>query len=126
MLPYLWGFPGGAVVKNPPANAGYTGDSCLISGPGRSSRVGNGNPLQYFCLEKSMVRAWWVQSMGSQRVGHDQHAHCIIAGADLLFQNLLALSAHLAVLGTWKSLFHTSIVVPACWPVSCLHLYPLC
>ena len=30
---YMWGFPGGAVVKNPPANAGDTGSS---PGPGRS------------------------------------------------------------------------------------------
>ena len=33
---------------------------------------GNGNPLQYSCLENSVDRgAWWLQSMGSQRVGHD-------------------------------------------------------
>ena len=126
MLPYLWGFPGGTVVKSLPANAGDTGDSCLISGSGRSSKVGNGNPLQYSCLENSMDRAWWVESMGSQRAAHDQHVRCIIAGADLLFQNLPVLSVHLAVLGTWKSLFHTSFVVLACWPMSCLYLYPLC
>ena len=30
---------------------------------------GNGNPLQHFCLENSMDRgAWWLQSMGMQRV----------------------------------------------------------
>lgn len=40
--------PGGSVVKNLPTNAGYVGS---ITGSGRSSRVGNGNPLQYFCLE---------------------------------------------------------------------------
>ena len=40
--------PGGSVVKNLPINAGYVGS---ITGSGRSSRVGNGNPLQYFCLE---------------------------------------------------------------------------
>ena len=33
---------------------------------------GNGNPLQYSCLENLLDRgAWWLQSMGSQRVGHD-------------------------------------------------------
>ena len=33
---------------------------------------GNGNPLQYSCLENLLDRgAWWPQSMGSQRVGHD-------------------------------------------------------
>jgi len=37
-------FPGGSVVKNPPANAGDTG---LIPGPGRSLKEGNGKPLQF-------------------------------------------------------------------------------
>ena len=40
------GFPGGAVVKNPPAHAGDRRDVSLISGSGRSSGVGNVNPLQ--------------------------------------------------------------------------------
>ena len=43
--PYSEGFPGGSVVKNPPANAGDTG---LISGSGRFSGGGNGNPLPLF------------------------------------------------------------------------------
>jgi len=43
-----WGFPGGSVVKNPPANAGDTGDAGLIPGLGRSLGVGNSNLLQYF------------------------------------------------------------------------------
>ena len=42
-----------SVVKNPPANAGDTRDSGSIPGLGRSSGGGNGNPLQYSCLEKS-------------------------------------------------------------------------
>ena len=50
------GFPGGVVVKNPPANAG---DSDLIPGLGRSSGEGNGNPLQYSCLGNSMDRGAW-------------------------------------------------------------------
>ena len=41
-------FPGGSVVKNPPAKAG---DVDSIPGLGRSPGGGNGNPLQYFCLE---------------------------------------------------------------------------
>ena len=42
---FVMGFPGGSVVKNPPANAGATGDVSLIPGSGRSSGGGNGNPL---------------------------------------------------------------------------------
>ena len=38
------GFPGGAVVKNPPANAGDTRDAGLIPGSRRSPGEGNGNP----------------------------------------------------------------------------------
>ena len=47
------GFPGGSVVKNPPANAGDVGS---IPGSGRSPGEGNGNPLQYSCLENPMDR----------------------------------------------------------------------
>ena len=48
------GFPSGAVVKNPPANAGDTGDVGSIPESGRSPGGGNGNPLRYSCLENSM------------------------------------------------------------------------
>ena len=55
------------MVKNPPANAGDAGDVGSVPGSGRSAGVGNGNPLQYSCLENSMDRgAWRVQSTGSQ------------------------------------------------------------
>ena len=50
------GFPGGVVVKNPPANAGDTGDAGSIPGSGRAPGGGNGNPLQYSCLENPMDR----------------------------------------------------------------------
>ena len=45
------------MVKNPPANAG--GDEDLIPGLGRSPREGNGNSLQYSCLENLMDREAW-------------------------------------------------------------------
>ena len=55
------GFPGSLLVKNPPANAGNEGS--IPSG--RSPEEGNGNPLQYSCLENSMDRgAWWVTIYG--------------------------------------------------------------
>ena len=41
------GFPGGAVVKKLPANAGDAGDPGSILGSGRSAGVGNNNPIQY-------------------------------------------------------------------------------
>ena len=45
------GFPGDSVVKNPLVNAGDSEDSGLTPGWGRSPGGGNGNPLQYSCLE---------------------------------------------------------------------------
>ena len=51
-------FPGGSVVKNAADNASHAG---LIPGLGRSPGGGNGNPLQYSCLENPMDRgAWWA------------------------------------------------------------------
>ena len=55
----MYDFPGGAVVKNPPANAGDAGDMGLIPGSGRSLGGGNGNPLQYSGLENSTNRGAW-------------------------------------------------------------------
>ena len=63
---------GALVVKNSRTNAGDIKDAGSISGSVRSPRAGNGSPLQYSCLENPVDRGvWWVQSMGSQRVGHD-------------------------------------------------------
>ena len=57
----LMGFPGGAVVKNPPAKTGAAGDAGSIPGLGRSPGRGHENPFQYSCLENSMDRgAWWA------------------------------------------------------------------
>ena len=71
-VPNVLGFLGASqlsiVVKNPPGNAGDVG---LIPGSGRAPGEGNGNPLQYSCLENRMDRGPAVlQSMGVQSVGH--------------------------------------------------------
>ena len=59
-------FPGGSAVKKSTGNAGS------IPGSG-SPGIGNGNPVQYSCLETSMNRgAWLAKSMGSQRAGHNR------------------------------------------------------
>ena len=51
-------FPGGSDGKASAYNAGDLGS---IPGSGRSSREGNGYPLQYSCLENPMDRgAWWA------------------------------------------------------------------
>ena len=48
-----------ALVKNWPATAGDSRDAGSIPGSGRYPRGGNGNPLQYSCLEYSMDRGAW-------------------------------------------------------------------
>ena len=55
----MYDFPGGAVVKNPPANAGDFKDEGSIPGSGRSLGGGNDKPLQYPCLENHMDRGAW-------------------------------------------------------------------
>ena len=57
--------------KNSPARAGEIRDVGLISGFERSPEGGNGNPLQYYCLEHSIEKPGRLQSMGSPRVRHD-------------------------------------------------------
>ena len=57
------GFPGGSVIKNSCADAGATGDTGSIPGSGRSPGGGNGNPLQYSCLENAMDRGAWQATL---------------------------------------------------------------
>ena len=58
----MQGFPGGSVVENLSANAR---DAGLTPGSGRFPGVGNGNPLQYYCLENLLNReAWWATVHG--------------------------------------------------------------
>ena len=64
----IWGFPGGSVVKNLPANAG---DPDSIPGSGRSPGEGNRNPFQYSCLENSMDRGAWPATVYGVAKRHD-------------------------------------------------------
>ena len=68
-LPSKWGFPSGSEGKASACNGGEVGSSL---GSGTSPGEGNGNPVQYPCLENPMDRETGrLQSTGSQRVGHD-------------------------------------------------------
>ena len=61
-FPVFLSFPGSSESKESACNAG---DLVLIPGSGRSLGEGNGNPLQYFCLENSMDGgAWWAAVHG--------------------------------------------------------------
>ena len=60
------------MVKNPAANSGDAEDAGSVPGSGRSPGEGNGNLLQYSCLEIPWTEEpGGLQSMGSQRAGHD-------------------------------------------------------
>ena len=64
-MPWRRIFSGGTVVKNLPANSGDLREVGLIPGSERFPGVGNGNPLQYSCLENFMDRgAWWATVHG--------------------------------------------------------------
>ena len=66
LLLHSLGRHSGSDGKESAYNAGRTG---LISGSGRSSGEGNGNPLQYSCLENPMDRgAWWATVHGVTKI----------------------------------------------------------
>ena len=54
-----WASLAARVVKNPPPKAGGARDTGSIPGLGRCPGIGNGSPLQFFCLEDSMDRGTW-------------------------------------------------------------------
>ena len=53
---FLWSFPGGSAGKDSACSAGDLGSIPVL---GRSRGEGNGNPLQYSCLESLMKRGAW-------------------------------------------------------------------
>ena len=70
------------VVKNPPASSEDIRDASSITGLGRSAGRGNGNLLQYSCLENSMDKgAWWttvhkITGSHTRLKRLSTHAHC--------------------------------------------------
>ena len=73
--------PSGSVVKNPPANAGETGDVGLMPGGG------NSNPLQYSCVENLMDSGAWRATVPEvTRVRHDLATKETAAGLSVLAQ----------------------------------------
>ena len=82
------GFPGGAVLKNLPADAG---DAGLIPSLGRSPGGGNGNLLQYSCLERPKTeKPSGLQSMGSWSIRQDWTWTHVILMAKVKFKGNLS------------------------------------
>ena len=75
-------------MKNLPANTGDARDrdASSVPGLGRSPGGGNGNPLQYSRLEKSMDRgAWWVAVHGvTKELYVIQHAHILVVNLEIV------------------------------------------
>ena len=59
-------------IKSPPVNAGDIKDAGPIPGSGRSPGEGNGNPIQYSCLENPMDRGTWQATVHRVAKSHRQ------------------------------------------------------
>ena len=94
-------FPGGTVVKNLPADAGDARDVGSISESGSFPGVGNGNPLQYSCLENSIVRgAWRAIVHGVTKRWMKQLAHTHISCAVIILPHFKKDISYLSVSST--------------------------
>ena len=89
----------GSVGQESACNAGYLGS---ISGSGRSPGEGNGNPLQYFCLENPMDRGtWWatIHRVVKSWTGlSDWHFHFLFRYKELFSMGLRALFLYVLVI----------------------------
>ena len=114
--------PGGSDGKESACNARNLG---LISGLGRSLGRGNGNRLQYSCLENSRNSGAWQPTMGSQRVGHDwaaKHTHTWLICPMHVWH--MVFSSHLKRVTTYiiyTFAFHLHLLVG----MTCLHMQQL-
>ena len=72
------GFPASSVVKNPPDNAGDSGDGGSVLGLGRSLGGGNSNPLQYSCVQNSIDTGGWRATVhGVAESNVTEHTHIV-------------------------------------------------
>ena len=77
-------YPGGTVVKNPPANAG---DADSVPASGRSSGGGNGNPLQCSCLDNPIDRGSWQATVHRVAKGWTQLSNWAHTHTEWIFVN---------------------------------------
>ena len=92
---YNKGFPHSSVGKESAYNAGYLG---LFPRLGRSCGEGNGNPLQYSCLENPIGREAWrttVQGVSKSETERLSHTHMLLSIAEQNFQCCLDKTAAL-------------------------------
>ena len=89
------GIPRGTSGKEPPANAGDIRD--MIFGLGRSPGEGNGNPLQYSCLDNTMDRGAWQAAV--RRIAKSQ------TGLKWLSMHTCIHGVQTSEKGQWMSVF---------------------
>ena len=113
-------FPGGSVGKD---SACIAGDLGSIPGSGKSPGEGNGNPLQYSCLENPMDRgAWWatVHEVAKSRTGlSDYHFTSWLQGEKDLTKNLAYLLAVAIPLQITDILMYVWILMNLMWSLKC-------
>ena len=94
------GFPGGTRVKDLPANAGDTRDTGSIPGSGKSPGVGNGNPLQYSCLENTMDRGAWLATVhGDAKCQTRERLHFTLLHFGVIVESVQGNQAYLVWMG---------------------------
>ena len=94
------GFPGGAVVKNPPANAGDARDEGSIPGSGRSPGGGHENPHQRSCLENPVDRGAWRAVVHGVAKGRTRLSHSAHIRTNLIYGTVLISGIQLKVIQT--------------------------
>ena len=83
-------FPGSTRDKEPTCQCSRHTDAGLILGWSRSPGEGNGNPLQYSCLEKPVDRvAWQVTVHRVARVGHNLATKPLQGRCQRLYEKML-------------------------------------
>ena len=108
------GLSGGSVIKYPPANSGDTG---LIPGSGRLHGEGNGNMLQYSCLENPMDRgAWWATVHGVAKSQTQLRLNNNIKKLKIKRRKMLIFKF---TRETWRSKQHSCIFPNLCNPMDC-------
>ena len=90
------GFPGGSEGKAPARNAGDPGS---IPGSGRSPGEGNGNPLQYSCLENTMDRGAWGRKESDTTERLHFHFHVSVGSVSTYQQGPINTGPPLNMLG---------------------------
>ena len=104
-------FPGGSVVKNPPANAGDAGVADLVPGWGRSPGTGNRNSLLYSCLKNPMHQRAWQATVHGVTKSHT-HTCCVFHESVVLWSCFYLFSPM-----TWQGEISTSIRMICFFPV---------